>query len=90
MRNSVRAMATKKKNPRLQFGVNLRAERQRCGLSQEALAHLSGLHRTFVGSVERGERNISFDNIVKLAKALGVEPADLMRMEPGQRKTKPR
>jgi transcriptional regulator with XRE-family HTH domain len=45
------------------------------------LAELAGLHRTYVGSVERGERNISIDNIERLAKALGIEPADLLKRE---------
>lgn len=80
-RNHVGPMPTKKKNPREQFGANLKAEREKAGLSQEALAHIAGLHRTFVGSVERGERNISIDNMAKLARALGLELSDLTRMD---------
>jgi DNA-binding XRE family transcriptional regulator len=57
------------------FGRNLRGFRQAAGLSQEELAHLAGLHRTYVGAVERGERNISIRNVEKLANALKVEPA---------------
>jgi transcriptional regulator with XRE-family HTH domain len=49
------------------------------GLSQEALADLAGLHRTYVGSVERCERNISIDNIGKLALAFGVRPSTLLQ-----------
>jgi len=48
-------------------------------LSQEALAEFGGASRTYVGSVERGERNISIDNIGKLAIALQPAPADLLR-----------
>ena len=48
------------------------------GISQEKLAELAGVHRTFVSSVERGERNISLANIVRLARALEVAPAKLM------------
>lgn len=47
-------------------------------MSQEALADAASLHRTYVGSVERGERNISIDNIDRLAVALNVSPASLM------------
>lgn len=56
---------------------NLRRFRQTKNLSQEGLADAAGLHRTFVGSVERCERNISLDNIEKLARALDVTPATL-------------
>jgi len=62
----------------IRFGAKLREARKESGVSQEKLADLAGLHRTYVSSVERGERNISLLNIEKLAKALGVPPAKLM------------
>lgn len=52
------------------FGLAVRSRRQRLGLSQEALAAIAGLHRTYVGSVERGERNVTLKNILALASAL--------------------
>jgi transcriptional regulator with XRE-family HTH domain len=64
------------------FSANLRSARESRGISQEALADLAKLHRTYVGSVERGERNISIDNIERLATALGSEPYDLLRRRP--------
>ena len=62
----------------VRFGQKLRAIRQQKGISQEQLAAESGLHRTYVSSVERGERNISIVNIEKLAAALGIRMSDLM------------
>ena len=65
------------------FGDRVRELRTTAGLSQEALAEHAGLHRTYVGSVERGERNISLDNIYALAQALGVRGADLLTADHG-------
>ena len=62
-----------------QFGNNVRAERHKIGLSQEALADEADLDRTYVGGVERGERNVSLINIVRLAKALGIAPGNLLK-----------
>lgn len=59
-------------NHRNRLADNLRNLRHAQGLSQERLAEMAGLHRTFVGSVERSERNISIDNIARLASALKV------------------
>lgn len=72
------------------FGLAVRLHRKRKGLSQEDLADLAQLHRTYVGGVERGERNISLKNIHVLASALEVRPsqllddADALRLETGK------
>lgn len=57
----------------------MRRLREARGLSQEALASLAKLHRTYVGSIERAERNVSIDNMEKLAVALGIPLAELVR-----------
>jgi len=61
------------------FAENLRKARQAKGLSQEDLAELANLHRTYVGSVERAERNVSIDNMERLAAAVGVTLPELLR-----------
>lgn len=63
---------------RAAFGQRVRELRAPLGLSQEELAHRAGVHRTYVGSVERGERNISLDNIYALADALECEARELL------------
>ena len=62
----------------LSFGRAVRERRISLGLSQEELADRAGLHRTYVGSIERGERNPSLLNIARLALALKVKPSELM------------
>lgn len=68
-------MATRSVKSR--FGNRLRQLRDERGYSQEELAERAELHRNYVGGVERGERNVALENIVKLAKALSVPPGDL-------------
>lgn len=60
------------------LGERVRAERIRLGMSQEELAHSAGLHRTYVGSVERGERNISIGSLFVLADTMKVQPTSLL------------
>jgi len=60
------------------FGKNVRELRQKKGLSQEKLAEIAGLHRTYIGMIERAEKNITLLNIAKIAKALKVLPSELI------------
>lgn len=69
-------------DPRVLFGKRVRELRIERGLSQERLAELSELHRNYIGSVERGERNIGLLNIVRLAHALRLKPTDLVEPIP--------
>lgn len=70
---------TRGKSAAEEFGRRVRACRKRTDLSQERLGELAGLHRTYIGHVERGEVNPSLHNIVRLAVALGVNPGDLVK-----------
>ena len=64
---------------RVVLGFVLRAFRKKRGLSQEALADIARLHRTYIGGVERGERNPSFESISRILDGLGVTWTDLGR-----------
>ena len=61
----------------LTLGKTIRKLRNKIGISQEELAYRAGIHRTYMGDVERGERNIAALNMVKIAKALKVKPSVL-------------
>lgn len=61
------------------FGNRVRLERERVGLSQEDFAEKAGLHRTYIGSVERGERNLSLQNVWKISAALGLGLSELFQ-----------
>jgi len=60
------------------LGQNLRAYRQARGLSQEAFADMIGFHRTYVGGLERGERNLTLKNVEKIAAKIDQEPLALL------------
>ena len=74
------SLPTMSKDPSLiRFGQSVRQFRSALGISQEKLAELAELHRTYVGAIERGERNVSLVNIVKLSRALKASPCELLR-----------
>lgn len=60
------------------IGLNITLIRERRGLTQEKLAELAGLHRAYIGQIERGEKNLGLRNLEKIAKALGVQARDLV------------
>lgn len=73
---------TQPTDPRVLFGLRVTEIRKSKGLSQERLALESGLARSYLGGVERGQRNIALLNICRLAETLGVPPAALLE-KPG-------
>jgi transcriptional regulator with XRE-family HTH domain len=70
------------------LGHNLRAYREERGLSQEAFAELVGVHRTYMGGIERGERNLTLKSVERLASYLGVSPVELLTSESHKPRTK--
>ena len=67
-----------KDDPLLAVGTAVRERRKVRGVSQEELAEQAELHRTYIGSVERGERNVTILSLIRIAEALGVRPHDLL------------
>lgn len=63
-----------------QLGMIIRVSRKEMGYSQEAFASYCEVHRTYIGAVERGERNISLMNIIRIANALKLQPSELFAM----------
>jgi len=69
----------KAQSTRVRFGLAVRKRRQELSISQEELADRAELHRTYISDIERGRRNLSLDNIEKLALALELSLSELMR-----------
>lgn len=67
-----------KKEILIKFGQKVRERRTSLRLSQEELAARAGVHRTYIGMIERAEKNITLENIEKIAKALGLKPSELI------------
>tara|TARA_B100001063_G_C16285440_1_gene321232 strand:+ start:64 stop:288 length:225 start_codon:yes stop_codon:yes gene_type:complete len=72
-------MYTQNKEILKKFGSNIRLIRNKLDVSQEKLAGLAGCHRTYIGMIERGEKNITLTTMAKLAKALNVQLTDLIK-----------
>jgi transcriptional regulator with XRE-family HTH domain len=70
-----------KKTTLVKFGERVRQERLKQGLSQESLAAKAGVHRTYIGMIERAEKNITLENIEKVANALKLNINDLLTFE---------
>ena len=68
-----------KKEVLIKFGDKVRSERAKLGLSQEELASRAGVHRTYIGMIERAEKNITLENIEKVAKALYIALSDFFK-----------
>ncbi len=67
-----------RRNITKRIGLNITIIREKQGLTQEGLAELAGLHRAYIGQIERGEKNIGLKNLEKIAKGLNVDIRDLL------------
>lgn len=79
-----KSRASTRADPKRTLGQNVRRIRHEAGISQEELADRAELHRTYISSIERGERNVSVENIFAIADALDVPPGDLLRPIPAK------
>ena len=70
-----------KKTILIEFGDKVRELRKKMGISQEELSYKADLHRTYIGMIERAEKNITLINIAKIAKALNVEVSELLKFK---------
>jgi transcriptional regulator with XRE-family HTH domain len=66
------------KNALKQLGEIIRAKRKVLGYSQESFAPVCGVHRTYIGAIERGERNVALENLIKIASALDLKLSELL------------
>lgn len=76
---TVLTMETPKRDIAVCFGEKVRKLRHIKSISQEELAALAGVHRTYIGMVERGEKNVTIVTMFRLAEALGIPPAELIK-----------
>jgi transcriptional regulator with XRE-family HTH domain len=65
----------------IKFGNRVRYERKKLGISQEKLADLTNVHRTYIGMIERAEKNITLQNIEKISNALNIPLNELMKLQ---------
>ena len=72
-------LSTSRLSPEKSLGRAIRRRRQARGWSQEILGFESGLHRTYIGVLERGEKNVSLRNLVTVARTLGIKASELLR-----------
>lgn len=77
------AVLMKKSIFRVALGAAIRERRKELELSQEAFADLVGLHRTYIGGIERGERNLALDNLEKISQSLNLPLSELVRRAEG-------